>query len=57
MFVHNTKKLLVRSTSVGSYLIKFPYGNRENPDQAALTRAALSGSARFAKVLKSVSMS
>ena len=33
-------KLLVSSTSVGSYLIIFPYANRVVPDQAALTRAA-----------------
>ena len=53
MFVHRTKKLLVRSTSVGSYLIIFPYANIVDPDQAALT---ISGSALFAKVLKCVSM-
>ena len=43
-FVHRTEEFLVGSTSVGSYLIIFPYANRVDPDQAALTRAALSGS-------------
>ena len=47
------KTLLVRSTSVGAYLIIFTYANRVDLDQAALTRA---GSALFAKVLKGVSM-
>ena len=46
-------KLPVRSTSVGSYLITFPYANRVNLDQAALSR---SGSALFVKVLKGVPM-
>ena len=56
MLLHRTKKLLVRSTSVGSHLIIFPYANRVYPDQAALTRAARYGSALFAKVVKGVSM-
>ena len=30
-----SRTLLVRSTSVGSYLIIFPYANRVDPDQAA----------------------
>ena len=46
---------LVRSTSEGSYLVIFTLANREVPDQAAL-KAAWSGSALFAKVLKVVSM-
>ena len=54
--LHRTKKLLVRSISVGSYLIIYPYANRVDPDQAALTRAAWSWSALFAKVLKGVYM-
>ena len=37
MFIHRIKKLLVRSTSVGSFLIIFPFTNRADPDQAALT--------------------
>ena len=37
-FVHGTKKVLVRFTSVGSYLIVFPQANIVNPDQADLTR-------------------
>ena len=45
MFVHRTKKLRVRSTGVGSYLIIIPYANREDP-----------GSALIAKVLKGISM-
>ena len=53
--MHRTKKLLVRSTSVGSYLIIFTWANRVDPDQAALTRAAWSESALFAKMLKGVS--
>ena len=36
--------------------IIFPQANRVDPDQAALTRAALSWSAKFAKVLKGVSI-
>ena len=58
MLVHRTKKLLVRSPSVGwdIHCIIFPKANRVDPDQAALTRAALSGSALFAKELKGVSM-
>ena len=32
---YNVKKLLVRSTSVGSYLIIFSLINRVDPDQAA----------------------
>ena len=56
MLVHRTKKLLVRSTSVGSYLIRFPKASRVDPDQAALTRAACSGSDLFAKGLIDVSM-
>ena len=40
MFVHRTKKLLVRSTIVGSYLIILQKANRVDPDQAALTRVA-----------------
>ena len=56
MFVHGIKKLLVRSTSVGSYLNIFPYANRVDPIQAALTIAAYSGSALFAKMLKGISM-
>ena len=56
MLVHRTKKLLVRFTSVGSYLIIFPLANRVDPDRAALKRAVRSGSALFAKVLKCVSM-
>ena len=56
MFVHRTNKLVVWSTNVGSYLIIFPSANRVDPDQAALTRAARSGSARFAKVLKGTYM-
>ena len=35
MLVHRTKKLLDRSTSVGSYI--FPEVNRADPDQVALT--------------------
>ena len=37
-FVHRTKKLLVRSTSVGPYLSTFPLANRVDTDQAALIR-------------------
>ena len=40
MFVHKTKKILVRATNEGSYLITFPLANRVDPDQTALTRAA-----------------
>ena len=54
MLVHITKKLLVRSTNVGSDI--FPEANRVDPDQAALRRAARSGPTLFAKVLKGVSM-
>ena len=54
--LHRTKKLLVRSTSVGSFLIVFPKANRVDRDQAALTRAACSGSALFAKASKGISM-
>ena len=36
------------STSAGSYLTIFPKANRGDPDQAALTRAAWSGSTLFA---------
>ena len=56
MFVHRTKKLLVRSTIVGSYLIIFPLANRVDPDQSALIRAARSGSGLFAKASKCASM-
>ena len=58
MFVHRTKKLLVRSSSVGSYQIIFPQANRVDPDQAALTGAELPemGLSLFAKVLKGISM-
>ena len=38
--VHRTKKLLVRTTSVRSYLIIFQKANRVDPDQAALTTIA-----------------
>ena len=48
--MHWTKKLLAGSTSVGSYLMLFPWANRVDPDQAALRRAAWSGSALFASV-------
>ena len=40
MFVPRIKKLLVRSTSVESYLVIFPLANRVDSDQAALARAA-----------------
>ena len=49
-FVHRKKKSIVKSTSVGSYLIIFPKANRVDPDQAALTRAALSGPALLQSV-------
>ena len=39
MFGHGTE-LLVRSTSVGSYLLIFLQENKVDPDQAALTKAA-----------------
>ena len=42
--------------SVGSSLIIFPEAKRVDPDQAALRRAAWSGSALFEKVFKGVSM-
>ena len=48
-FVLRTKELLVRSTSIVSYLILFLSGNRVGPDHATLTKAAGSGSALFAK--------
>ena len=41
---------------MGSYLIILPLAYRVDPDQAALTRAARSGSALFAKASKSISM-
>ena len=34
------KRLYLSGTFVLSYLIVFPYANRVDPDQAALTRAA-----------------
>ena len=46
-FVHRAKKLLVRTTSVGSYLIIFPCANRIGP-----YKTALSGSATVCKSVK-----
>ena len=50
------RNYFVRSTSVGSHLIILRLANRVGRDQAALTRAAGSGSVLFAKVLKGISM-
>ena len=55
LFVHKTKKLLIRGTSARSYLIILP-SKQSRPLPDALTRAASSGSALFAKVLKGVSI-
>ena len=45
LFIVRTKKLLVRSTSVGSYLIIISLANRVDPDQATLVQAALTRAA------------
>ena len=54
LYIQQRNYILVRPTSVGSYLIIFPKANRIEPDHAALSRAALSASAVFTKVLKGV---
>ena len=54
MLLHRTKKLLFISTSVGSHISTSKQSI--DPDQAALTRAAWSGSALFEKALNDVSM-
>ena len=56
MFLHRSKKLLVRSTSVGSYQIIFPQVNGVDPDHAAY-KSSLIWVFSVCKGVKGVSMS
>ena len=54
-FLHRTKKLLARSTSVGSYLIKFPYANIADLDLGLLCLQKGQKVSLLGKGLKSIS--